>query len=166
MKPSEYARLREILAGEQSIATTLIKYPSSGREFRLKAYFINVNEHPNPELDAAMIYIIVGRGGIERHSGIGVAIASPSFLEAYERFYSVNMWKSDIVDGKGVYKHVPDNNLAARIKDDTILLLPKTSDNMCALEFPIMAEEGKLWKQVILGKKSLEQYLHEFVKVV
>lgn len=166
MKPSEYARLREILAGEQSIATTLIKYPPSGREFRLKAYSINVNDPPNPKLDAKTIYDIVGRGGIEKHSGIGIAIASPSFLEAYERFYSVNMWKNDIVDDKEVYKHVSDNNLAATMDDGTIFFFVKTSDNMCALEFPIMAEEGKLWKQVILGKKSLEQYLHEFVKVV
>ncbi len=165
MKPSEYARMLEIIAGMKSVTTDTIYLNNSGQDFSLKTYLVDVGSHTNLVLDKVTIRQIIKCCLVNRQSGIGVAIASPPFYGDYQRFYSFNMWKSDTVDGKTVYKHNPDNTLFA-IREDVVIPFEKTSDNLCTLELQIMGKEGLLWQKVVLGEKGLEQYLHEFVKVV
>jgi len=166
MKSVEYAKLRDIIS-KKSVEHYLLytEYNQSRQNTVLKTYSVNIDRPKNIAFDKGMIKEIIRACLIDRQSGIGVAIASPSFLEAHERFYSINMWKCEPVDGKSVYKHVPDNNLFG-IKEGNINPFPKTSDNLCTLELQIMGKEAELWEKVVVGRKKLEQYLHEFVKVV
>jgi hypothetical protein len=167
MKQSEYARLIKIIEKRKLTDTELLYDWNSGVDFRLKTYLFNISdEQTKPDLDKKKIHEIIGRRIIDRYSGVGVVIVTPSFLEDYERFCSINMWKNVIVDNaRTVYKHVPDNNFFGLIKDNIIPFV-KTSDNYCTIDLQIMGNEAKLWENVVSGRKSLEQYLTEFVSVV
>ncbi len=153
MKRRELKKLKRIIAEPKRIDHCIYS-----RELKLKIYSISTKE--KGEIDRDMITLKQIAPKVDPQSGVGVVIASPSFLEDYGRFYSINMWKID--SDTGEFYHVFDNNLFARKIDSSIEQFSKSSDNMCTLELQIMGEEAKLWNKVVLGLMSIKEYLGNF----
>jgi len=148
------------------------------QNYKLKAYFIDINEKYSEDDKKEEISIIQSIMDemlySDKHSGIGVVITYPSCYYDFNRFYRVNMWEEDelkeidlfyFMPRKRIYKNAPSNSLWATKPNSKLIDFPDQSNNLNTLELPILAEEGKLWNKVILGEKSINNYMDEFVDV-
>ncbi|RLE42136.1 hypothetical protein DRJ48_04190 [Candidatus Woesearchaeota archaeon] len=159
MREREYSRLRRIIESEKHLSPSYIT--SDG--YRLKVYRVELTLS-KPSDDLKTISTILVRGLIIPHTGIGVVIATPGFLDGIERNFGFYMWKTADVEGEVSYKNVFDNTLFAKREDGTIVLHPKSSDNICTIEAIVMGEEAKLWNSVVSGKMPVEEYLKTFIQ--